>query len=151
MTSTGPARRRPRTLIRLLTGLLFLGPWTIAQSRQLDIVVIHATGGPGCRNDKLWDAPGGSLESNIHYFAAHPDIGYHYLIGRDGTTVAGVPEAQIAHHARGHNQTSLGIELVNDGNGRDPFPEVQIQALLDLLKRLARNPWSDGRSDPGTQ
>ncbi|MBK1718226.1 N-acetylmuramoyl-L-alanine amidase [Thiocystis violacea] len=113
-------------------------PWAAAEARRIDLIVIHATGGPGCRNGKLWHAPGGSLESNVRYFAANPNIGYHYLIGRDGRTLAGVPESRIAHHARGHNPNSIGIELVNDGDGRDPFPEAQIQALLALLERLTQ-------------
>ena len=133
---------RHRSIIRLLARSLLLSlaaiHWTAAEARQIDLIVIHATGGPGCRDGRLWHAPGGSLESNLRHFAANPDIGYHYLIGRDGQTVAGVPESRIAHHARGHNRHSIGIELVNDGTGRDPFPEAQIQSLLELLQRLTR-------------
>ncbi|MFD2110927.1 N-acetylmuramoyl-L-alanine amidase [Thiorhodococcus fuscus] len=116
--------------------MLVLIPAPGPSARPIDSIVIHATGGPGCKNGRLWHAPGGTLESNLRHFAAHPNIGYHYLIGRDGETVAGTPEAQVAFHARGHNTASIGIELVNDGNGKDPFPPAQINALIDLLARL---------------
>lgn len=134
-----PAHASGPGLVRSLAavGCLLLG-WAAGavQARTIDTLVIHATGGPGCRNGRLWHAPGGTLESNLRHFASHPGLGYHYLIGRDGTTAAGVPEAQVAAHAKGHNQTSIGIELVNDGDGKDPFPPAQIDALIELLKRL---------------
>ncbi|NEX19659.1 N-acetylmuramoyl-L-alanine amidase [Thiorhodococcus mannitoliphagus] len=121
-----------------LAALFAVFAWTSAEAREIDLIVIHATGGPGCKQGKLWHAPGGTLTSIRRYFAKNPNIGYHYLIGRDGTIVAGTPESRIAHHARGHNKGSIGIELVNDGDGRDPFPEAQIDALIGLLKRLDR-------------
>lgn len=129
------SRRLQAGLLVCIAGLL--GPSAV-EARAIDLIVIHATGGPGCKHGKLWHSPGGSLESMRRYFASNPGIGYHYLIGRDGTILAGAPEERIAHHARGHNERSIGIELINDGDGRDPFPEAQISALIDLLRRLAR-------------
>lgn len=63
----------------------------------------------------------------------------HYVIGRDGTIYQLVDERARAWHAGASqwgaatdlNSSSLGIELVN--NGDEPFPEVQIGALLALL------------------
>ena len=130
-------RRGPWRLALLTLALaLALGPR--AEAREIDLIVVHATGGPGCKNGRLWHSPSGTLESMQRYFAANPGIGYHYLIGRDGTLVAGVPETEIAHHARGHNPRSIGIELINDGDGKDPFPEAQIDTLIGLLKRLTK-------------
>ncbi|NKN34353.1 N-acetylmuramoyl-L-alanine amidase [Marichromatium bheemlicum] len=121
---------------RWWVGLLLLFGTAVVPARDIDLVVIHATGGPGCKAGRLWHSGGGTLASNQRHFARTPGISYHYLIGRDGTTVAGTPVAQVAHHARGHNAHSIGIELVNDGDGRDPFPEPQIQALIVLLRPL---------------
>ena len=65
----------------------------------------------------------------------------HYVVGRDGQVAAGVPEALAASHAIGWNQRSIGIELVNNGDGADPFPVVQIEALLQLVRAIrARHP-----------
>lgn len=66
----------------------------------------------------------------------------HYLIGRDGRTAQLVSEDFRAWHAGGGswgpyrdlNSLSIGIEL--DNNGSEPFPEVQIKALIVLLKDI---------------
>jgi len=71
----------------------------------------------------------------------------HYYIDRDGTICRYVPGTRIAHHVRGHNANSIGIELVNAGRYPDwfdsrrqtmtePYPAAQIDALLALLTQL---------------
>ena len=37
------------------------------------------------------------------------DIGYHYVIQRDGTTEEGRPLEQIGAHVKGMNRNSIGI------------------------------------------
>lgn len=67
------------------------------------------------------------------------EVSAHYLVGRDGTIWQLVDERARAWHAGTSwwggntdlNSSSLGIEL--DNNGREPFPEPQIAALLRLL------------------
>jgi N-acetylmuramoyl-L-alanine amidase len=69
-------------------------------------------------------------------------VSSHYLIGRDGRVYYLVDERHRAWHAgesywggqRDLNSTSIGIEL--DNNGREPFAEPQIVALLALLADL---------------
>ena len=102
----------------------------------VDTVVLHATGGPDCRNGKVVWVPGATLEASARYLAQHPVLGIHYLIGRDGKVVAQVPEGQVAQHTRGFNRRSIGIELVNNGDGRDPYPAVQLDALRELLRGI---------------
>jgi N-acetylmuramoyl-L-alanine amidase len=66
-------------------------------------------------------------------------VSAHYLIGRDGTIIQLVDERARAWHAGESkwgadtdlNSVSLGIEL--DNNGREPFADAQITALLRLL------------------
>jgi len=70
-------------------------------------------------------------------------VSSHYLIGRDGTVYQLVDERARAWHAGESqwgadtdiNSGSLGIEL--DNNGREPFSNVQISALLSLLGSIA--------------
>lgn len=98
-------------------------------------VVIHATGGPDC--DPLRRFRGGTLDGIVAHFLRHQGrISIHYIIGRDGEVVRMVPESMVAHHARGQNADSVGIELVNDGDGRDPFADAQIVALTSLLRDI---------------
>ena len=108
------------------------------RTQPVDMVVIHSTGGPTCdaQNRPIW-VPGGELEDNLRVIGAHPTLGIHWMIDRDGTVRASVPEAQVAHHVLGHSRRSIAVELINDGDGRDPFPPAQIDALVELLQGIA--------------
>lgn len=70
------------------------------------------------------------------------DIGYHYLIDRDGTVVAGRPLEQVGAHTQGHNTGTIGISLFG-GHGSAAtdsfsahFTEAQNKALRKLLWEL---------------
>lgn len=71
----------------------------------------------------------------------------HYYVDRDGRRYEYVPAERIAHHVRNHNQSSVGIELINSGrfpNWHDsthqtltePYSAVQIDSLIELLAGL---------------
>ncbi|KNZ31309.1 MAG: hypothetical protein AD742_18720 [Methylibium sp. NZG] len=108
------------------------------RTQPIDMVVIHSTGGPTCDAKTglpVWVAAG-TLEDNLRHIEAHPTLGIHHMIDRDGTARASVPEGQVAHHVFGFSGRSIAIELVNDGDGRDPFPEAQLAALVNLLGEL---------------
>jgi len=72
------------------------------------------------------------------------EVSAHYLVGRDGIIYQLVDERARAWHAGKSqwgsdtdlNSSSLGIEL--DNNGREPFSEAQITALLALLDDIKR-------------
>ncbi len=73
-------------------------------------------------------------------------VSAHWCIGEDGTLWRLVPEGRRAWHAgvsewrgrRAVNDFSIGIELVNPGHehGYRPFPEAQMDALLDLARAI---------------
>ena len=60
------------------------------------------------------------------------DIGYHYVILRDGTIEKGRHDVIVGAHARGHNQHSIGICLVG-GMPRANFTMQQYSALFQLV------------------
>lgn len=73
------------------------------------------------------------------------DIGYHYVIQRDGTTEEGRPLEQIGAHVKGMNRNSIGICYIGGveaekKNGKwiakDTRTDEQKQALEDLLCSL---------------
>lgn len=70
------------------------------------------------------------------------DIGYHYLIDRDGTVVEGRPIEKAGAHVKGHNAHSVGISLFggHGGDQDDSFEEhftpEQDRALRKLLAQL---------------
>jgi len=70
------------------------------------------------------------------------DIGYHYLIDRDGTLVEGRPVERMGAHVRGHNDGTIGVCLLG-GHGSsatdafdDHFTPAQARALLKLIRSL---------------
>jgi N-acetyl-anhydromuramyl-L-alanine amidase AmpD len=69
------------------------------------------------------------------------DVGYHYVIRRDGTVEAGRPNDAPGAHARGFNHISLGICLVGgvESNGKTPeanYTHAQWEALEELTRDL---------------
>ena len=71
------------------------------------------------------------------------DIGYHYLIDRDGTVAKGRPVEQVGAHCKGHNTGTIGISLFG-GHGsseRDKFSDnftvEQNVALRELIANLS--------------
>jgi N-acetylmuramoyl-L-alanine amidase len=58
------------------------------------------------------------------------------MIDRDGTLRKSVPEHQVAHHIYRYSGRSIAIELINDGDGRDPFSDAQLDALVMLLRDI---------------
>jgi len=106
-----------------------------ARTEPIQHIVIHATGGPDCNAKRSFRS--GTLAGIIQYFTDNQHrISIHYIIDRNGDVVRMVPEQQIAHHVRGHNANSIGIELINDGDGHDQFAAAQITALIALLREL---------------
>jgi N-acetyl-anhydromuramyl-L-alanine amidase AmpD len=78
----------------------------------------------------------GTLDDDLRDVEAHPVIGIHWMIGRDGTVRRSIPEDQVAHHVFTYSGRSIAIELVNEGDGIDPFPEPQLAALVSLLRDI---------------
>lgn len=110
------------------------------RGEPVDLVVIHSTGGPTCdprTGQPVW-VGAGTMEENLRLIEAHPNLGIHYMVDRDGTRRASVPEDRVAHHVFRHSLRSIAVELINDGDGSDPFPEAQLDALVVLLKDLVR-------------
>lgn len=109
-----------------------------ARTEPISMIVIHATGGPTCDAATGWPiwVPAGKLDENLRHIEAHPVLGIHYMIDRDGTTRDSVPEDQLAHHVFSYSGRSIAVELINDGDGVDPFPEAQLSALVTLLQDI---------------
>lgn len=63
------------------------------------------------------------------------DIGYHYVIRRNGAIEHGRPLEKSGAHVRGHNKHSIGICLVG-GKPDFNFTLPQILSLKSLLNEL---------------
>lgn len=106
---------------------------------QIDLVVIHCTELPDL-------AMAREFAETVRYASGTGNSG-HWYIDRDGSTQQWVPPERIAHHVRGWNLRSVGIELANLGRyphwlhaGHQamdvPYPDAQIAALVALLQDL---------------
>jgi N-acetylmuramoyl-L-alanine amidase len=75
-----------------------------------------------------------------HLARGWSDIGYHFVIRRDGTVETGRQIDQIGAHARGHNEGSIGICLVggmDETGGADcNYTKWQWFALDDLVEAM---------------
>ena len=70
------------------------------------------------------------------------DVGYHYVIRRDGTVEKGRPDDQPGAHVSGFNSRSLGICMVGGvtekdvNKAEDNFTEAQWASLKEVLTKL---------------
>ncbi len=129
----------------LLFTLAMVGPnQSVAKSSgksrtKVSRVIIHSIGGPSCRNGVVvYSDASGDAGRWIRFFNAHRTLGIHYVIDKNGRVEAGVPENQMANHAKGNNSDSIGIELVNRGDGVDEYSENQLGMLVAALRSIMR-------------
>jgi N-acetylmuramoyl-L-alanine amidase len=106
----------------------------------IDLVVIHCTELPDLAMAREFG------ELVLHAGSGTGNSG-HFYIDRDGDIVEYVDVGHVAHHTRGYNPRSVGIELVNTGRYPDwldsrrqamdeAYPDAQIEALVALLQDL---------------
>ena len=113
------------------------------RTETLDLVVIHCTELPDLEMARTFG-------EKIHY----PETGTgncgHFYVDRDGLIEQWAPLDRVAHHVRGFNPRSIGIELVNTGRYPDwfdsrnqemsePYPERQMEALVLLVRHLCHD------------
>lgn len=103
-------------------------------ARHINKIIIHSTATPQGRHVSVKDV------ERWHIARGFSTIGYHYLIGLDGTIELGRSVHQTGAHAKGHNRRSLGIAYVggcdNDMNPKDTRTATQDMALTNLLRSL---------------
>lgn len=78
-----------------------------------------------------------------HLQRGFTDIGYHYVIYRDGSVHVGRPEEVSGAHCTGHNTISIGVCYIggcaSDGKTpKDTRTAAQKKALLELLRELKK-------------
>ena len=111
--------------------------------RHIDTIIIHCT----ATRPNWWE--GKTSQQKVDEVRrwhvedrGWSDIGYHYLIDRNGTLVEGRPLERTGAHAKGHNTGSVGISLFGGHGGNvsdqfeDNFTEDQDRALRELIAKL---------------
>ena len=71
------------------------------------------------------------------------DVGYHYIIRRNGEVELGRSNRDTGAHAAGYNHKSVSLCMVGgmaeDNSAENNFTAQQWTALLDLVKQLKSN------------
>lgn len=98
-------------------------------------IILHCTATP-TPHDFLADEI-----RNMHLMKGWKEMGYHYLIQRDGTICEGRPEMLVGAHCLKHNFKSIGIAYVGGLDEHGVYPmdtrtEAQQGAFVKLLKYL---------------
>lgn len=126
-----PGQRRPLPYARRLDR---------RTADSIDLVVVHCTELPDLAMAREYG-------ERIHHAASRTGNSGHYYLDRDGRIEEWVDPLRVAHHTRGYNERSIGVELVNRGRWPDwlhsarqamtePYPDAQIEALEKLLRAL---------------
>lgn len=108
----------------------------LAQSaRRIDKLIIHCTATPEGKDFSV------DTIRQWHLARGFSDIGYHYVIYRDGSVHPGRAESLIGAHCTGQNSYSIGISLIGgctaDGKTpKDTRTPAQRAALIRLLRDL---------------
>lgn len=102
--------------------------------RKINLVVVHCTATPYGREYSV------DQIDAAHRARGFAGIGYHYLIGLDGTIRNGRPIQRVGAHAKGYNADSVGVAyvggLARDGAPADTRTPAQRRALVALLRHL---------------
>ncbi|ETX26497.1 N-acetylmuramoyl-L-alanine amidase [Roseivivax isoporae] len=111
--------------------------------RKIDEIVVHCT---ATQPDFMSGASTAARRAEVKRWHVQlnkwSDIGYHYLIDRDGTLAEGRPLERTGAHVAGHNTGTIGIALFG-GHGSaetdafaDHFTPEQDAALRKLIADL---------------
>ncbi len=125
---------------------------------DVDLVVVHCTELPDLATAREYG-------ERVLYPESGTGNSGHYYDDRDGAIHRYVPDDRVAHHTRGYNPRSIGIELVNTGRWPhwldsrhqamdEAYTPAQVDALIALLQRLHANlpalRWIAGHEDLDT-
>lgn len=107
----------------------------IKNNRIIKEIIVHCSATPEGKDFTVLDIKKWHLERGFS------DIGYHYVIYRDGSINKGRDESKIGAHCTGHNSYSIGVCYVGgvakDGKtAKDTRTDAQKKSLLSLLRNL---------------
>ncbi len=99
--------------------------------RKINKIIIH------CSATKTEQNINAAIIRSWHKAKGWSDIGYHFIIKRDGTIEIGRPLERAGAHVKGFNSDSIGICLVGgldtDGKPKNNFTDKQFNSLHLLV------------------
>lgn len=106
---------------------------------RVGFIVVHCSATKPSQNFNVDDI------RRMHLQRGFIDVGYHYIVKRDGTIESGRPLDRQGAHAERFNHLSVGVCLIGGVSERDVkvaednFTEAQFASLRKLLKELRLN------------
>lgn len=104
--------------------------------RKIDEIIIHCTATEEGKDFTVEEVRRWHVQGN-----GWKDIGYHFLVYRDGSIHPGRPLDQVGAHTSGHNATSIGVCYVGGvaadrKTPKDTRTPEQKAALVELVRSL---------------
>lgn len=95
--------------------------------RKIDLIVLHCSASDNSKHDNL------KVIRDWHVFdRGFSDVGYHFIITKDGKVHTGRPIERAGAHCKGYNRNSIGICLT----GLNKFSQAQFDACRELVNEL---------------
>jgi len=117
--------------------------------REISLIIIHCSATPptmdiGADEIRKW-----------HTGKGWSDIGYHYVIRRDGVCEDGRAEKRAGAHVKGFNSNSIGVCMIGgvdaEGNSESNFTAIQwdvLEPLICILSERYPDARITGHNDP---
>lgn len=88
----------------------------VTQTRYINEIIVHCSATPECKDFTVTDI------KKWHLARGFSDIGYHYVIYRDGSVHTGRDKSKIGAHCTGHNSYSIGVCYIGgcSADGKTP-------------------------------
>lgn len=131
----------PATLAKLLPAVTASALALKRSSRHIREIIVHCTATPEGKDYTVSDIRRWHTTPVSQGGRGWKDIGYHYVVYRDGTVHTGRDVNVIGAHCTNHNSQSIGVVYVGgcatDGKTpKDTRTASQRMALVKLLKEL---------------
>lgn len=117
-----------------------LGVVPAVNKHYIDEIIVHCSATPEGEDFTVEQI------RQMHLARGFSDIGYHYVVYRDGSIHAGRSEAIAGAHTTGHNTRSIGVCYIGGcpdrsdktwmNKGKDTRTAAQKSALIKILKQL---------------
>lgn len=125
----------PDGIVGRQTWEAFEGSQLLKSKRRIKEIIVHCSATLEGKDSTVADI------RKWHLKRGFSDIGYHYVIYRDGTIHGGRPVDKSGAHTTGHNAYSIGVCYIGGcgksaNEAKDTRTEAQKRSLTSLLKRL---------------
>jgi N-acetylmuramoyl-L-alanine amidase len=103
--------------------------------RKINKIILHCSATPEGKDYTVEQIREWHVKGN-----GWKDIGYHFVIYRDGSIHTGRPVEQVGAHCKGHNANSIGVcyigGITEDNVPKDTRTDAQKKAMREFVKTL---------------